>query len=350
MLSIEKKIVTHLTKCYCILPFQYQGYRRYLVASEKQFPCIMLDTAGNVLEEIWAEPGGTMSMVYIPGTDGKFLASHKMYSPNDSKEAKIVLVEPPQSPGPWKITTLVELPHVHRFDLLTRNGRQYLIACTICSGRDYKDDWSYPGKVYAACLPAGFPDNCPLPLQMQELKSGLLKNHGYSRVEENGVVSALITCENGVYVFTPPASAGDSWEIRTLLEEPVSDALLLDLDHDGQKELITLAPFHGDFVAVYHNTPQGYKKVYQLEQEFLFGHAICAAHLGGLDCVVLGARKGARDLIRLYYGGPGQGDYRYDCIDHDVGSANVMYDVVNGQDILLSANREIDEIAYYIIK
>ena len=350
-MQIEKKFVANLTKCYCLLPLPYKGSRHYLVASEKNFPCLLLDAHGNVLEEVWAEPGGTMSMAWIPGTDGKFLATHKMYSPNDSKEAKIVLVEPPEKPGHWKITTVAELPHVHRFDLLERNGELYLIACTICSGRDYKDDWSYPGKVYAAHLPKGFPEGCQFPLDLQVIQENMLKNHGYCRLRDAGYDESLVTSEAGVFLFTPPAAPEGKWEIRQLLDKPVSDALLLDLDHDGQKELITLSPFHGDYVHVYHQSAQGYQPVYQLDREFMFAHAICPANLQGLDCAILGARKGSsRDTIYLYHKGPAAGDYAYGYIDRDVGAANAIYDRVDGQDIILAANREIDEIAYYTIK
>ena len=46
----------------------------------------------------------------------------------------------------------------------------------------------------------------------------------------------------------------------------------------------------------------------------------------------------------LVYGG---GEYRVGVIDRDVGPANVLHAVVDGKDVLLSANREINEVAYY---
>lgn len=46
-------------------------------------------------------------MVQVPGSDGQFLATHKFYSPNDSKEAKIILAYPED--GEWKVRTLAEL-------------------------------------------------------------------------------------------------------------------------------------------------------------------------------------------------------------------------------------------------
>ncbi len=148
------KIKTHeLEKCYSIAPLTYKGKKHILVAAEKVNKCMMFDLEGNYEETVWDGPGGTMTMVQVPGTDGQFLATHKFYSPNDSKEAKLVVVTPIED-GTWNVQTLVHLPHVQRFDIITRDGESYIIAATLCSGRDFKDDWSYKGKMHVAKLPS----------------------------------------------------------------------------------------------------------------------------------------------------------------------------------------------------
>ena len=225
-MQVEKKVLANLTKCYSIAPLTYQGRFHFLVAAEKTDRCILFDETGKEVDTVWEGPGGVMTMVQVPGSDGQFLATHKFYSPNDSKEAKLVTVTP--ADGVWEVKTLAELPFVHRFDILVRNGVKYLIACTLKSGHAYKDDWSCPGKVYCAVLPddlSTFDEAHPLPLTV--LKEGLTKNHGYARTEDGGMDTAVISCENGIFQFLPPEQRNGEWEIRELLDVPASDAVLL---------------------------------------------------------------------------------------------------------------------------
>lgn len=347
-MKVTKKVIGHLNKCYSIAPLTYQGKEHFLVAAEKTDPCYLFDMDGNKEDTVWTQPGGVMSMVQVPGSDGCFLATHKFYSPNDSKEAKIVIVTP--KAGEWEVRTLVELPHVHRFDIVSRNGVNYLIACALKSGHEYKEDWSMPGKVYAAVLPddlSGFDDEHQL--QLTVLKDNMLKNHGYYRVEDNGIMTSIISADCGVFRFLPPENPDGDWEIKTLITDAASDAVLIDLDGDGEKELAVLAPFHGEFIRIYKKVDGEFTQVYQYEKSADFTHAIYGGMLCGKPAVVIGHRKGARNLIAFTYEKE-TGSYVSEIIDEDCGSANVFHYVKDGKDIIIGANREIDEIAMYILE
>lgn len=341
-----KKVISNLTKCYSIAPLNYNGNDYFLVAAEKVDRCILFDQEGREVETVWSEPGGVMSMVQVPGTNGQFLATHKFYSPNDSKEARIVIVTP-VSKGNWEVRTLAELPHVHRFDIVERNGIRYLIACALKSGHEYKDDWSMPGKVYAAVLPddlSGFDQDHQLELKV--IKDNMLKNHGYYRVNDQGTDTCIISADCGVFQFIPPEAAEGEWTIHTLLDTAASDAVLIDMDEDGEKELAVLSPFHGEKISIYKREDGVFRQVYGYEKPAEFTHAIYGGNLLNHPALVVGHRKGERNLIAFTYNKDTK-SYQSEVLDQDCGPANVYHFIKDGEDILISANRETDEVAMY---
>ncbi len=345
---MEKKVLANLDRCYSIAPLTYQGEPHILVAAEKVNRCILFDAEGNEVATVWEEPGGVMTMVQVPGTDGQFLATHKFYSPNDSKEAKIVIATPDGN-GAWDIRTLCDLPFVHRFDILQSGGHNYLIACTLKSGHEYKDDWSSPGKIYVAELPedlSGFDDDHQLKLTV--LKDGLLKNHGYCKLIEDGEQSSLVGCNEGVFRVYPPKEEGGDWTVKQLIDTPASDAVLMDFDEDGKRELLVLSPFHGDTITIYRQTDDGYEAVYEYPEKADFLHAIWAGSVNGKPVAFVGYRKGARRLM-VFYWDKEKECFSFRTLDDDCGPANAFEYTYDGHDILIVTNRETNEIAMYTL-
>ena len=125
---------------------------------------------------------------------------------------------------------------------------------TLKSDHEYKDDFRSPGKVYAAVLPAdlsGLDEEHPL--KMKVIKDGMTRNHGYCRCSKDGRDGSVISCEEGVFWFEAPDAPRGEWKIEQLSDEAASDAMLIDLDGDGEEELFTMLPFHGDTIRILKN-------------------------------------------------------------------------------------------------
>lgn len=349
-MKARKTVLAKLNKCYAIAPLVYRGKRCFVVASEKADPCCLFDESGMLKDTLWTGPGGVMTMAQVPGTDGQLIATARFYSPDESLDAELVVVTA-EGNGRWDMRCLTKLPHVHRFDILTRGGVNWLLACTVKSGQDKPEgDWSYPGKVYAAVLPEdlrAFDEKHPLGIRV--VKDGLHRNHGYTRCTRNGVPAGLIAADEGVFRMTPPATPEGEWHIEQLLDCPTSDALLLDLDGDGLEELCTLSPFHGERVTVWHRGENGYTPVWSFEEDAPFSHAICGGLIAGAPTFVTGHRAGRKNLMAIRYD-RAAGRCGVTVLDEGRGPANVMHFVrADGTDVLIAANRETDEVAMYEI-
>lgn len=349
-MEFEKKVIGSIPKCYAVAPLFYKGREHFLVSAERKGPCVLYDPDGRAVDTVWTEPGGVMTMVQIPGTDGQFLATQRFFSPHDAAKARIVIVTPVKT-GQWEIRTLIDMPYVHRFGILERGGIRYFIACTVKSGQDTPlDDWSYPGKVYAAVLPWDF--SCfdeKHQLSMDVIMDGMVKNHGYYKITEDAMDKAIISCESGVYKFAPPVAPDAPWEIVRLLDTPASDAVPVDLDGDGMDELAVITPFHGNKICIYRQNNGTYEKAYEYENKAEFSHSIYGGMLGGRPAVIIGHREGEMNLV-VFTWNKEASQYQWQLMDTQCGSANILKFTYLGKDYILSANREIDEVALYKVK
>lgn len=341
-MQYQKQIIGSLEKCYSLSPLQVSQQSRLLVAAEKHAPCYLFDLSGNLLEEVWQEPGGVMTMVPVPGVEGAFLATHQFYSPNDSAEASLVCAR--RTEAGWQVSTIAQLPFVHRFDMISSGGVSYVLACTLKSGHEYKNDWRSPGRLYIGVLG----DDPEKPVQFSVLLEGFGHNHGYTRYVEKGRVSGIVSCDQGVFQVTPPETPARSWQIKQLLDQPASDGILMDLDGDGQPELLTLSPFHGDTVTVWHRAGGTYVPIYEYPEKLPFLHAICGGTVYGRPTIYVGNREGKRLLLGFWWD-PATGSIQTELVDSGAGPANCMLFTREGHPALLAANREINEIAIYDI-
>lgn len=338
----KKQVIDQIEKCYALTMIEKDGQPLLVVAGEKAAPCRLYELDGHCVDQVWDSPGGVMTMVPVPNGNGTFLSTQAFYSPDDSRNARLICAR--QRNGHWSLKRILDIPHIHRFDVIEKDGIQYVIACTLKSGHKYSGDWSAPGCIWTGILS----DDPAAPLTLRLFRDGLTHNHGYTRAIKNDEFRCVISCDEGVFLVKPPSCPGKEWTVERLLDVPASDAILMDLDGDGEEELLTISPFHGDSLGIWHLADGSYQKVYEYPERLPFLHAITAGEIYGRPTVFIGHREGNRLLLGFYYD-RAQNCYCSERIDENVGSANCMLFSRNGHPALLVTNREIDEVAIYDI-
>lgn len=342
-MQIEKRFLVEMNRCYSTNCIVVDGQTRLLLATEGEGPCLAwTGTDFDAAHTVWDGPGGTMSIVPIPGTNGEFLAVQKFLKMFQWEEAKIVHVRPLPN-GAYQVTDILHLPYIHRFDLLSVGGRHYFIGCTLATSKETREDWSNPGKIWVG----EFTGNGPL--QVSVLKEGLTRNHGYSRLTRDGKVCALVTCDEGAFEVTPPATPGGQWSIAQFMDWPISDISAIDIDGDGELEFATIEPFHGMYFRVYKKIDGVFTKIFEHPEQSEFYHVVAGTTLAGKPVFIGGCRRGKQQLFYVHAVRTAPLELEAVIIEEGVGPSNVHVVHEKGRDIIVAANREKAEAALYFV-
>lgn len=343
-MRIIKEYLTDLVRCYANAPLMLEGKLHYLFASELDAPCYAFDAVTLERSTIWEHPGGCMSIIPLSDREGEFLAIENFRPRMMAPDTRIIRARR-DSEGTWHSSVLARQGYIHRFDVL-EGDRKYLLVCTIASHKDCLEDWSCPGKLWVAPLP----DDLSETVGLKPLLRGLTKNHGYSRVNWKGCQAGLVSCDSGVLAVTPPQHENDQWHIETLLERPVGDIALLDIDSDGQDELACIEPFHGDSFTINKLIDGTWQQVWRYDGDFRVGHVVWGGAIRGRPAFIGGAREGAGELflVRCESSSP----LRFSCTVLDAGKGPANVSVVSGgdEDVILVSNREVGQAWLYRLR
>lgn len=344
-MNFEKKFLTNLHRCYATSSTVIDGDRKILIATEGQGPCYMYEGDEFRQSTVWDGPGGTMSMIPIPGKNGDFLAVQNFFPTFQSENATIVRAKFTKE-GEWDVKTLFKLPYVHRFDILTsENGKLYFLGATLCTSKTCKEDWSDPGKIYVGEIP----ENLNEEIKLTVIKEGLTKNHGYCRAQFKGIECGVVTSEEGAFVVTPPQNDNENWTVEKILDKPISDIAVIDIDEDGEDELVTIEAFHGDKFIINKKIDGEYKEIYKYPKKLNFGHALWAGKLRGVPTILGGYRREEEELFYIQCDDKDKLTFKTGTIEKGIGPSNVAVINEEDRDIIISANRQIGEAALYIV-
>lgn len=309
-----------------------------LVASEeKGHPCYMYSGKNFENKEVvWEDGGGCMSIIQIPNKTNEFLAVREFYLKVTPSLSKLVWGKYSKDTG-WVIKDVEHLPYLHRFDIYTVNGQNYVVAATIADDKDHKEDWSRPGSIYVAKLP----EDPTVGLDFEKIGTGYFRNHGYCQFEGNGYFGS----DQGLLKLTPHADK--KWELEMILEGQIGEAAFIDVNNDGKAELMTIEPFHGDTMKIYQETDNGYEEVFKYPYEVDFAHTIVGDTLNGINCFVGGVRRVNCELFVITYE---DNEYKVQLVDEGAGPSNLMVGHLEDRDFIISANHTRNESAVYFLE
>lgn len=331
-MNFTKVFEDQLDHCYAVMHLQAQGRDFLVVASEEDQPCYAYDLDRNYKRTVvWPDVGGTMTMVQIPGSLN-FLATQRFYPGFNSAECRIVK-EVWNGEG-WDQQVVGDFPYIHRFDLVPKaDGQGYwYIGCSIANSKKNTDDWSDPGKIWLG----EYDDATGKITNQQAMDIRIQKNHGYKRMDGY----SLITGVEGIFKLTWPTAQLD-WQLDKLSDRETSDIFSADINGDGQEEYLTIEGFHGPYLRI---SDKDFKTITVSDADTPFGHAIWGGKLGNKEYFIFGWREGKQDLELIT-----DDQLSSQLIDRQVGPSNVLVYEKNDQQYLLSANRESNQVAVYMI-
>jgi len=337
-MKITKQVLANLDKCYAVSIMEVGGTLRYLVATEAAGPCYAYSAADGSRETVWEGPGGTMNIVPLPGIPNQFLATHDFVPTFQAKESKIVHVT--WEAGKFSFKNLMTIPYLHRFDVCQVGHKRYLVGATLALFKESKEDWTKPGSVYVGELP----DVLDGPFPVRPVIGGITKNHGFCRGSWRGKPAYLVSGSEGLFVLYLPEAPGGEWRSERILDHEVSDMAVCDIDGDGNLELATVEPFHGSRGVVYKEKNGKLEKI--LEHEYEFGHVVWGGAILGTPSFIIGGRKGNREL-NLFQWNAALGKLDRTLIDNTGGPSNIAVHHLPDRELILTANREIGEVALY---
>jgi hypothetical protein len=345
-MRFEKIKLDDMERCYAASTIRAEGRTYAVFASESvDGPCYAYTGEGfSQKEVIWEKAGGTMSFVPIPGRDGEFIAVQRFFPGFQSAGAKLVWGR--RGSSGWEVRDLAGLPYVHRFDLFVIEDEIHLFAAILCGSKKDREDWSDPGKILAGKLPAA-PEGG---VSWREISGGHVKNHGYGRGRFQGAEAAFFTSQAGLFAAVPPAKKDGEWKIVTLINRPISDVAVIDLDGDGEDELVTIEPFHGNQFVVNKKNAGGsaYEVVWRYPNDIDFAHTVTGCTLCGRQAVIGGIRRKNGELFVLLHDA-GKGFYT-ELVEEGAGTSNAAAVRINGVDHIIAANHTKNEAAVYRVK
>jgi hypothetical protein len=337
MIMNNKRVILEIEAVYTANAFRV-GSEFYIGAGSETKPEVYLYniTTGKT-SLVKDSPGGVMSFLPVPGNPDLFVSIMGLFPPFIGGEAGIFLHR--RINGDWQTTRVLHLPYAHRCEILNRDGKNFLFAATVSTYKDNPQDWSNPGEVHLIEL-----DERPgTTWESRVIDRSITRNHGMIRTRINGNETICISGKEGIFYLEQ--ESGENWVIRPMFQREVSEMTFIDLDGDGQDELVTIEPFHGETLNIYKKTVNNWEL--KCSDSLSFGHGLSSGFIGQKPVIVVGNRSGSLALESFHVIDLKRGRYERAVIEEHAGPTQTQVFSAGDTDYILSTNQRNNEVALY---
>jgi hypothetical protein len=317
----------------------------FLAGSEGEDRLVFFDAPDFPAKVIAREPGGYISVWPLLHGGRRLTLATTMFKPGFNGADASIRLYPLDGPECPPSTLVTNLPYTHRITVASHRRRQFLLASTLCAGKRDKDDWTQPGGIHMAEVPA----DPTQPWALRQVVHGLNKNHGmdYAEVGRERRPGYLLSCMEGLFFMPLPENPAGAWPIEQISGEENSDAFAFDWDGDGVPEIFSISPFHGHRLSLHKQGAAGWQRSL-IHDDLSFGHIVWAGQLLGGPALLAGSRRDRREL-RLYRPAPDGGvDLHYQLIDEGIGPSQISVVALGPKRaVLYVAAHGLDEVRLY---
>lgn len=337
-LLFDKEILFHLPDVYAVNAMPVDGGMIVMAGSEtRHLPRVMSYPLLNK-EEIVNCLGGMMSINPVADDGSKLVSVMGLFPGFNGLDGGIY--SHVRDNGAWNTRLLFPLPFAHRCDVLNRDGRRYVFMASVSKHKANPDDWSMPGETYCGVYDesTGSLDDITC------IDASLTRNHGMLKYElpGSGRECIYVSGREGIYEYDVVSGTIES---RRIFDGEVSEFAFVDINGDGNVELVTIEPFHGNRLNVYRQEGDGgWMQIFS--HPLVFGHGLSAGTLDGKPLIAVGNRRGDASLIVFGY------DKESESIEKvyeepGTGTTQSLFVVCNGVSGILCANQAKQEVVIY---